>query len=447
MRPFAEANRPDSNRGLREELIQRLLITRKELPTAPLSRLGRTAMTALRIQRAAVSGRQGQGELDIETIARIVGSIGQLKGTAMKMGQIMSYIDVALPAHLQEALSVLQTHAQPMPIDQARSIVADELPGRSTDLLSELEPNPVAAASIGQVHRGRLPDGTWVAVKIQYPEVEEAIRNDFKPAAAASAIASLVYRGARIDDFIAEARARFLEECDYRHEAAAQRRFATLYSRHPTIVVPEVHLDYCSRRVLTSTWLSGSSFAQFLEAEPTQPKRDQIGHALFEFYVGSLFSNGIYNCDPHPGNYVFLEDGRIGMLDYGCTRAFEGAFAAKLARLTLAVHRDDRELLHRAFLDLGMVREDSRYDFETARDLVRAFYGPMLKDSIQQIDLGESMSMRDVFERKRELMRLHLPGEFLFLFRIRFGLLSILAKLGARANWYRLERQWALAAS
>jgi predicted unusual protein kinase regulating ubiquinone biosynthesis (AarF/ABC1/UbiB family) len=134
------------------------------------------------------------------------------------------------------------------------------------------------------------------------------------------------------------------------------------------------------------------------------------------------------------------------MLDYGCTRDFEPAFVAKLARLTRAVHSDEHELLHRSFLDLGLVREDERYDFHTARGLVRAFYGPMLRDAVQQVDLGEAMGMRQVFEGKRELLKLRLPGEFLFLFRIRFGLMSVLAQLGARANWYRLEHQWVEAA-
>ena len=131
------------------------------------------------------------------------------------------------------------------------------------------------------------------------------------------------------------------------------------------------------------------------------------------------------------------------MLDYGCTREFESAFVDKLAELTRAVHRDERKRLHRAFLDLGMVQDGRPYDFDTARGLMRSFYGPMLRDVVQPIDLGEAMSMRQVFDSKRELMKLRLPGEFLFLFRIRFGLMSVLARLGARANWYRLERDWA----
>jgi len=428
-----------ADRSLREELIGRLVEGRRRLPTSAVGRLSRTAVAMLRTGRLA--WRKDRGEVDVEALARIVSTMGQLKGVTMKVGQIMSYIDVALPDELREALSALQTHAQPMPFEQVGTILAAELGARGRDLFSRLEPEPVAAASIGQVHRGTLNDQTKVAVKIQYPEIERAIESDFKPAAIGTTIASIVYPGAHIEGFIAEARDRFLEECDYEHEARMQRRFAELYAGHPVLTVPPAHADLSSHRVLTSTWVDGIGFDAFLEASPSAEVRDRIGTTLFGFYVGSLFLHGLYNCDPHPGNYLFQEDGRVAMLDYGCTREFAPDFVDALRRLTLAVHRDDRDDLHRAFLGLGMVRENKQYSFEVARDLVRSFYGPMLEDRTMAINLGTAMSMRDVFKAKRELMKLSLPGEFLFLFRIRFGLMSVLARLGARANWYRLERE------
>ncbi|TFH29414.1 MAG: hypothetical protein E4H00_07010, partial [Myxococcales bacterium] len=223
-----------------------------------------------------LAARRGDAEreVDVEAIAKIVGSIAQLKGITMKVGQIMSYIDIALPDELRDALSVLQTHAQPMPIEQVRHIVREELGARADELLVNLEADPIAAASIGQVHRSRLASGKEVAVKVQYPEVESAIKSDFKPAAIGTTISSIVYPGAEIDDFIAEARERFLEECDYRHEAAAQKRFAAIYDGHPVILVPAIHDAYCSRRVLTSSWLDGSRFDTFLAGNPSQPTRD-----------------------------------------------------------------------------------------------------------------------------------------------------------------------------
>ena len=254
-------------------------------------------------------------------------------------------------------------------------------------------------------------------------------------------IQALLFPNARIDEFIDEMRTRFLEECDYEHEAAAQRRFRALLAGHETMVVPAVFEAYCGRRVLTTEFVDGVGFDAFLATDPSQAERDRVGQALFEFYIGMLFRHGLYNCDPHPGNYLFLpgESTRVAMLDYGCTRQFEPQVVRGLARLTLAVHADDGAELHRAFVAIGLVRDGQRYDFDVARGLVRGFYGPLLRDAVQRIDLGQE-DLGSIFRKKMQMLKLSLPGEFMFLLRIRFGLMSVLGRLGARANWYRLER-------
>ena len=432
---------------LRDLLRSDLLGQDVKLPTSTLGRMGRTAAALLgsgglirSLRRGAATDDEGAVELDAKTIARVVSRFGRLKGIAMKMAQIMSYIDVALPEELRTAMSVLQTHAQPMPFDRVAAIIRSELGERAESLLADMEEAPSAAASIGQVHRSRLPDGTPVAVKVQYPEIERAIESDFGPAAFGQVMASLFYPGARIDGFIREARERFLAECDYLQEARWQQRFAAIYADHPVILVPAVHPDFGSKHVLVTTWVDGEGFEDFTSGDISQELRDRFGTALFDFYVGSLFRHGLYNCDPHPGNYLVKGGARLVMLDYGCAREFEPRFVRQLAALTRAVHSDERERIHAALLDLGIVRENRRYDYDTARELFRGYYGPMLVDAETRFELGSSMSMKDIAKRKRQLMRLCLPGEPLFLFRIRFGLVSVLARLGARANWYRLER-------
>lgn len=440
-----DPNGPDP---LRDEIARRLLGGAGLPSTSTARRLFRTAGAALRTGRLAFARRRGGAAGDdaddpqtLEAVWRIAASLGDLKGVAMKVGQVMSYIDVALPDEVRRALSALQTAAPPMPPEQVRAVLEGELgAARGAALFERMEPRPIAAASIGQVHRARLASGAAVAVKVQYPGIERAIAADFRPAGFGGRLAGLLYPGAHIDGLVAEARARFLEECDYAHEAAAQQRFAALYAGHPTLVVPAVHAEWSARRVLTTAFVEGRSFAALLAAEPDQATRDRIGGALFEFYIGSLFRHGLYNCDPHPGNYLFPPDGRVAVLDHGCSRAFEPDFVARLADLTFAVHSDERAALHRAFLGLGMVHEGRAYDFDTARRLVRSFYGPLLRDETAAVDLGGAASMRDLLRSKRQLLKLTLPGEFLFLFRIRFGLMSVLAQLGARANWYRLER-------
>jgi predicted unusual protein kinase regulating ubiquinone biosynthesis (AarF/ABC1/UbiB family) len=302
-----------------------------------------------------------------------------------------------------------------------------------------MAPAPAAAASIGQVHRARLPDGTPVAVKVQYPEIEKAIASDFRAASVAKQFVALVAPGATVDAVVREARHALMDECDYEREALYQERFAYIYRDHPTLAVPAVHRIYCSRRVLTTTWVEGRRFDDFVAATPPRSDRDRFGEALFEFYIGTLFRHGLYNWDPHPGNYIFRGDGRLAMLDYGSTREFDRTLVHKLAALTRAVHVDTRAALHSALVELGLVPNDNTYDFDSARSLVRSLYGPMLRDETVSIEPGEAMPFRTLLENKRELLKLQLPGELLFIFRIRFGLMSVLARLGARANWYRIE--------
>jgi predicted unusual protein kinase regulating ubiquinone biosynthesis (AarF/ABC1/UbiB family) len=435
-------------KSIKDDLISGLMEQAgAKLPTSSIGRIGRLGATVLRSGRMIMKGRKASKrgeelELDMEKVAKVITSMGKLKGVAMKMGQIMSYIDIAMPKELRDALSVLQTHAQPMEWDVVRGLVLEELGDRGEQLLEQMEPEPISSASIGQVHRTTLPDGTVVAVKIQYPGIAKAIAADFGPAAVGTKLAALFYRQARIDDFVKEARSRFLEECDYLHEAHCQDRFVEIYTGHPTLVVPAVHGEFCSRRVLTTTFVEGRKIDPLLATDPPQEERDRIGEALFEFYIGSLFRYQIYNCDPHPGNYLFLDDGRVAMLDHGCTRQFEPRIVAQLANLTRAVHTDRRSAIHQALLNLKIVRDGKKYDYETIRDFLRGFYGPMLSDEKCPMDLGAAMDMREVMDMKLKLAKFSLPGEFLFLFRIRFGLMSVLSRLGARANWYRLEKQY-----
>jgi predicted unusual protein kinase regulating ubiquinone biosynthesis (AarF/ABC1/UbiB family) len=361
----------------------------------------------------------------------------------MKAGQLLSYLDLPLPPELRSALAVLQTHSPAMSFEQVMEVVKRELGTNAPMLLEHMDPTPAAAASIGQVHRSTLPDGIQVAVKVQYPDIETAITNDFHSAAVGTGFVGLLVPRSNVGAIVGEARRAILEECNYEREAVYQQRFARIYAEHPTLAVPAVHRPFCSRHVLTTTWVHGIPFDAFLSTNPPQSERDRLGQALFQFYVGTLFQHCLYNWDPHPGNYIVQPDGRLAMLDYGSTREFDRAFVQRLAALARAVHADDRDALHRSLVEFGMVQEDKPYDYDAARMLLRSFYGPMLRDEVLAIEKGEAMPLRAVLETKRELLQLHLPAQFLFVLRIRFGVMSVLAQLGARANWYRLERQFA----
>lgn len=337
-------------------------------------------------RRKAADG--AAGDLDLDQLVALVSSVGQLKGIAMKAGQLMSYLDLTLPPEMKAALSVLQTHSPPMPFDEVRAIVERELGERAAGLLARMTREPAAAASIGQVHRAILPDGTEVAIKVQYPGIDRAIASDFRPASIGTRFVGLLVPGGDVNAILREARRALLDECDYEREAAYQDRFARIYAGHPTLAVPAVAHDYCTRHVLATHWIDGLRFDQFVASAPPQPVRDRIGEAIFEFYVGTLFRHALYNWDPHPGNYILSRDGRLTMLDYGSTREFDRDFVRKLVALTNAVQADAPAPLREAFADIGIGGGGAAWDFDTARALVRAFYGPMLRDEVLAIEPG-----------------------------------------------------------
>jgi len=416
------------------------------LPTSALGRLQKTATAAARIGVGALAGRlRGEefnfGSLSPEAISRLVETMGELKGVAMKAGQILSYVDGSLPPEARRLLSVLQVMSQPTAFALIQRTITEDLGARGRALLARLELAPVASASIGQVHRALLEDGTRVAVKVRHPGIEDAIRADFKTAAVGSFFAHLAIPGANVDGFLAEAEARFLEECDYALEARRQIRFGEIYAGHASIAIPAIHRDFCGSRVLTSTWHDGADLDAFLGAAPYAAERVRAARALYEFYVGTLYRHGLFNADPHPGNLLFAADGRVTILDHGCVREFDRDIVTWLARLSRAVRADKAADIQTALVAIGMSQPTR--DFDVTRSMLRGFYAPLLEPGWHRVEPDQAISMGQVAKLKKSLLRMRLPGKLMFLFRIRIGLYAVLARLGAKMDWIELEEELA----
>jgi predicted unusual protein kinase regulating ubiquinone biosynthesis (AarF/ABC1/UbiB family) len=317
-------------------------------------------------------------------------------------------------------------------------VIAAELGAPPEALFDRFDPAPFAAASIGQVHRAEL-DGQALAVKVQYPGIEELLRTDIATVGRLARLATLL---SPVDgrDVVEELAARVLEECDYVREADNQNRFAGLLAGDPDLAVPAVRADRSSRRVLTTVLCQGADFDSFATVAPADA-RDRAGAAIYRACFVSLFRHGVYNADPHPGNYRFAPDGRVTLLDFGCVKQFTPAFIAGWKRIARAVLDDDRAAFRRAWTDAGFVGRARRFDFDHQLAAMRFLYRPMISREPFRFthDYIAEVHDRLAFKNVNKL-RLALPPDWLFVNRLQFGLFSVLAHLGATVRYHRIFR-------
>src|SRR5215208_262044 len=343
----------------------------------PAGRVQRTAKvgTALGSSGARYAGTRARNvvrsknaataELDkrhLETAEKMVDALGQLKGAAMKIGQLASFIDTEfLPPEYrelyQEKLASLRDTAPPMPWKKVRDVLEDEWEEPPEDLFEDFEHDAAAAASIGQVHRATLSDGRKVAVKIQYPGVAKALRADMQNAGMIMRLAKTLAPGLDAKAAAEELKERVLEELDYEYEAQNQRTFARAYRGHPFIYVPDVVTRLSRPRVLVSEWVEGRGFDEVRELP--QPERDRFGEIVFRGSFGSIYHLQHFNADPHPGNYILMDDGRVAFLDFGMTKRLDPEQIVLEQRAVDAAARRDPEALRNALVDLGFVQNPS----------------------------------------------------------------------------------------
>jgi predicted unusual protein kinase regulating ubiquinone biosynthesis (AarF/ABC1/UbiB family) len=389
----------------------------------------------------------------LESALKMASVLGEMKGAAMKIGQMASFIDVDFlpPEHreiYQEQLAKLRTSAPAMPWEQVHEILEDEYekpPGR---VFAEIEHEAFAAASIGQVHRAILHDGTKVAVKVQYPGIADALESDVANAGMIVRLAKVLAPGLDAKAVASELRERVLEELDYEFEAQNQRAFARAYDGHPFIFVPKVHSRHSRRRVLVSDYVEGRGFEEVKELD--QDERDIFGEIVFRFCFGSIYHLQHFNADTHPGNYLLMDDGRVAFLDFGMTKRLTPEQIQLEQRAVDAAGRDDPEALRDALHELGFVSDPKRVDAERLMKHVKMVGGWYLEDGEVRISPKRVMKMIEVTSDPRSdfydlVRRESLPADELMGRRMETGLLAVLAQLRATANWHRIMREWVYA--
>ena len=394
-------------------------------------------------RRAAAEQRQ------IHAAEQIVDVLGQMKGAAMKVGQVMSFMDTgALPPDVQqrfqEKLAALRDSAPKASFADMRKVIEADLEEPLEDVFAEFEEEALAAASIGQVYRARLHDGRRVAVKVQYPAVASAVRADMQNLGLILRAAKTMAPGIDPKAMASEIRERIYEELDYEHEAQAQRQMARLWRGHPFVVVPDVVTRLCRERVLVTEWVDGRKFDD-LKGLP-QDERNRFGEIVFRFFVGGLYRSGFISGDPHPGNFLLQDDGRVAFLDFGMTRHVPRGHVEDKIELFQAGLARDAQRYHDAAVRIGFF-PDAEIDPERAMEHFCAVSEWWREDSdftIDQpyirrvmIDLGDPRSEHWGIMRKSTI-----PAEALLAGRTETLTLGVLGHLEATANWHRIMSEY-----
>jgi predicted unusual protein kinase regulating ubiquinone biosynthesis (AarF/ABC1/UbiB family) len=394
-----------------------------------------------------------------ESAEQAAKTLGELKGLALKVGQTLSYVDGILPAQAtdayQKALAKLQNMAPTVSFDEIKAELERGL-GRSLDeAFVRFEREPIAAASIGQVHRGTIVlDGVEhdVAVKVQFPGIDKALGSDLKNLEVIRPVLAMMAPGADTSGGMDEVVTRLREELDYLHEASNQERFRALVEGYPDVVVPKVFRSHCAHNVLTTEFIRGRSIREVAQ-DGDQALRDRVGQAIFRFTLGNAFTKGVFNTDPHPGNYIVQPDGQVAFLDFGSVKwlpqELQGPWR-ELARHLVRGELDEwrvkgSRLLGMDHMDARAREINQEYQLYSAAVIAKdeeiTVDRELLRDAVQQGAQTVKKVIKElgVMPTKGKTMRM--PPDFVMVARMQVGLFAVLAQLRCRANWNRILRE------
>jgi predicted unusual protein kinase regulating ubiquinone biosynthesis (AarF/ABC1/UbiB family) len=403
----------------------------------------RYAGSAPRLFIAAGENRQKlRNDLAMQTADDVTATLGTMKGVMVKLGQMASYVDEGLAPSVRRTLSRLQDSVPPMSPHLASGVIEEELGRPPEELFARWDPEPIAAASIGQVHRAITHDGLAVAVKVQYPGIAEMMAADLDNVSLLRRMLRVTAPSQDVDGLIAELRERVLEELDYRREAANQQRLHEYYVGHPTIGVPAIVPGLSSRRVVTSELVTGARFADIVGW--SQRERDLAGETLYRFVFRSLYEMRAFNGDPHPGNYIFHGDGKITFLDFGMVKHFTDTDIHPLMQMarSLCVNHDPTRF-RTSLEEAGFLVPGAPLTDDQIADHLAVFY-QLIRESKTVTVTGDYASavVRRFFDVRSPVAQYaRIPRSYVILQRINLGLFALLGEMRAGANWRAIAEE------
>ncbi len=437
-------------------------MAREDIPTSRVGRsatIGRLAAEtaakrfatrAANVTRGEEASHEALARRHVETAEQIVAVLGTMKGAAMKLGQVMSFLDVGFVderyrEEFQHKLAELRDSAPTVPFAQMREVIESERGEPLQQTFAEFDPDPIAAASIGQVYRARTPAGRAVAVKVQYPGAASAVRADLQNFGMLVRLMGRMAPELDVQAIADEVRERISEELDYELEAANQRAIARLHAGHPFIVIPEVVESLSGERVLVTDYVDGTGFE--LVKERSAQERNRVAEIIFRFYFGCMYRHHQFSGDPHPGNFLVQDDGRVAFLDFGLFKRIDRSvaeFELEVARLGIAGDAQGfAEHLHRG----GFLRDPERYPpqqlLEQFFDLTWWYTRDGEVELTPEIATQIVIDMSDPRSRHYKQMRHeNLPPDHLFGRRTETLTLAVMGQLRARGNWHQIAREW-----
>jgi predicted unusual protein kinase regulating ubiquinone biosynthesis (AarF/ABC1/UbiB family) len=427
------------------DLPRRAVTRTAKLATLPVGLAGRTALGLGK----RIGGRPAElvaQEIQQRTAEQIFRVLGELKGGALKLGQALSIFEAALPPEIagpyRATLTRLQESAPPLPASAVHRVLASDLGADWRDCFAEFDDSPTAAASIGQVHRAVWLDGRQVAVKIQYPGAGQALISDFTQLSRIGRLFGVLMPGLEVRPLLDELRARVTEELDYRLEGTSQEAFATAYAGDPEICVP--HVITATDHVLVSEWMGGTPLSKIISAG-TRQQRDTAGILLVRFLFSGPARTGLLHADPHPGNFRLLDDGRLGVLDFGAVDRLPDGFPDVFGKLLWLMHTDgDIQAVERELRENGFLRDGVSVD----TGALRAFLAPLAEPS--RVDCfrfsrewmrGQATGITDL--RSANVgRRLNLPPSYVLIHRVSTAGIGVLCQLECEGPFRAEVLRW-----
>ena len=406
-----------------------------KLASIPVGFAGRAAL-GFGKRLTGKSKDEVQAEMLEKAANQLFTVLGELKGGAMKVGQALSVMEAAIPEEYgepyREALTKLQKDAPPLPANRVHRVLDAQLGTKWRDRFNSFDDKPVASASIGQVHKAVWSDGREVAVKIQYPGADEALRADLKSMQRMVGVLKQLSPGADVQGVVDELVQRTEMELDYRLEADNQRAFAKAYQDDPHFAVP--HIVASSPKVVIQEWIDGLPLAEIIR-NGTPEQRDLIGTRLLELTFDAPRRLGMMHGDAHPGNFMLLPDGRMGVIDFGAVAPLPGGFPIELGMIMRLAKEKKYDLLLPTMEKAGFIQTGQQVSVRDIDEMLRQYVEPIEVDVfhytrkwLQKMTVGQIDRSVSQFRTARQM---DLPVKLAIPMRVISAVAAILCQLDA----------------